>query len=126
MDHDSRHVPSALLRARLIGTEEVIELNNKAKTFRWVSLDSATLVSRIAFDDRHCIFPMLRFASNEEAVEYYRCYLWFKEAGNNMRTLVILDVSEDDLQTLPPISEPLLNRLVKMLLEEIPVTTLTG
>jgi hypothetical protein len=117
-------IPQGLLQARLATTAQLLELNQRANERRWAAFDPQRFAFRLDPVDRHCVFPMLRIGG-KDASAGCRCYLWFKERGRNSRTLVLMDVSDEDLQLLPVIPEPYLHRLVGMLLGELPLVLLT-
>jgi hypothetical protein len=111
-------IPDDLLRARLVTTEQVLEINNRAKQFGWATVSAERLARRLDPADRHCLYPMLRIGGRGHALGC-RCYLWFKERNQNSRTLVLMDVEDDTLQSFPEITGPHLHLLVGMLLGEI-------
>ena len=118
-------IPPDLIRARLVSTERVFELNQRARERHWAAFDPEELAARLDPLDRHCVFPMLTISADDGTLAGYRCFLWFKEAKRESRTLVILDVSDADLKSLSQIQEPNLHRLVGMLLDELPLVLLS-
>lgn len=117
-------IPRDLLRARLVTMSQVLELNEQATGFGWATVASERLAFRLDPVDRHCLFPILRIGGNGLPFGC-RCYLWFKERQRNSRTLILVDVGDDDLRSFPTISEPYLHLLVGMLLGEMPLDLLS-
>jgi hypothetical protein len=117
-------IPQDLHGARLTNTFQILELNKKARQRAWASFDEQKLGSRLDPVDRHCVYPILRI-SDGNGQEGFRCYLWFKEANREARTLVLMDISGADLRSLPLISESNLHQLVGMLLGELPLVLLS-
>jgi hypothetical protein len=117
-------VPEDLVCARLVTTSQVLQLNERARDLGWATIDPGQIASRLDPVDRHCIYPMLRIGGGGSSVGC-RCYLWFRERQRNSRTLILVDVSDDELRSFPVIAEPHLHLLVGMLLAEIPLVLLS-
>jgi hypothetical protein len=120
----SRRVVPELFGPRLATAEEVLAINARVRHGRLgSSLDESRLQCRLDLGDKHCVFPFLKTAGEQSGI--CRCYLWFKEADRQARTLVVMDAYDDDLRGLPRIEKEHLNRLVLMLLEELPIVLLS-
>jgi hypothetical protein len=109
-------------RAYLCRLAELAEITDEAARYAWSArLDRQTLERGVDAANLHLIVPFLVNGQDAGVPPSFRSYLWFKHANENKRSCVVIDVSEARLQELPRPSVNQCDRLICMLVEQLPI-----
>jgi hypothetical protein len=108
-------------QVHLCRASDLREITEEAARYSWSArLDQATIRALDA-DDLHLLVPFTRNGGAPGVPDSHRCYLWYKHAGQNNRSCVVIDVSDRRLFQFERPSVRQLNRLVFMLVEQLPI-----
>lgn len=104
---------------------DLIAATEEAVRHSWSARLDGNCISDLDLGDLHLLVPFARNGNDEDVPESCRCYLWFKHSGIHKRSCVVIDVSVGRLRQLKRPSTPQYDRLVLMLIEELPIRFLT-
>ena len=108
-------------RVRLCSASELASITDEAARQSWSARLDSLALSELDAQDLHVLVPFVRNGSEDGMPESHRCYLWFKHVGVNKRSCVVIDVSDHWISRLPRPSISQLNRVVFMLVEQLPI-----
>jgi hypothetical protein len=115
---------SELLGMAFIATrDELITITQEAHTHSWSARFGQNAIEKwVDRENVHLLVPFTKNGSGgTSGPPSYRCYLWFKQVNANQRSCVSIDVSKQQLKLLRRPTTKQFDRLIMMLVEQLPV-----
>jgi hypothetical protein len=98
-----------------------MEITDEAVRYSWSARLDDPARHRVDPKNLHLVVPFVANGSSEDAPPSHRCYLWYKHVDENRRSCVVIDVADSRLDELGRPSVPQYDRLILMLVEQLPI-----
>jgi hypothetical protein len=111
----------------LVKTEDLVVINQEARKFSWSArFPDEMLDEMVDKANIHLVVPFIKNAIGPEGNVSYRCSLWYKVSNSRRRARVVIDISRGRLQNACRPTVDQIERLVAILIEEVPAEFLPG